>query len=157
MKIAFGYKMRSGKDTSVDYLISKYGGEKVSFAKPIYDIQNYAQTQCNFELKKDREFLRYIANWGKKQDPDIWINLALSKVQKEGNYFCSDLRFLNEIQALKKAGWICVRIVRDFVTEKDMDQSEIELDLYTDWDYTIRNNGTLEDLYSSLDILVTNL
>ena len=33
MKIAFGYKMRSGKDTAVDYLITKYGGKKITFAK----------------------------------------------------------------------------------------------------------------------------
>lgn len=29
--------MRSGKDTSVDYLIEKYGGKKITFAKPLYD------------------------------------------------------------------------------------------------------------------------
>ena len=37
MKIAFGYKMRSGKDTSVEYLIKKYGGEKISFSQPLYE------------------------------------------------------------------------------------------------------------------------
>ena len=36
MKIAFVFKMRSGKDNCVDYLISKHGGCKISFAKPLY-------------------------------------------------------------------------------------------------------------------------
>lgn len=38
MKIAFGCTMGSGKDTSVSYLIEKYGGIKLSFSEPIYHI-----------------------------------------------------------------------------------------------------------------------
>ena len=38
MQIAFGYKMGTGKDACVKYLINNYGGEKIYFAKPIYDI-----------------------------------------------------------------------------------------------------------------------
>jgi hypothetical protein len=157
MKIAFGYKMRSGKDTSANYLLNKYGGTKISFAKPIYDILEFTQTTCNFELKKDREFLRWVANWAKRKDPDIWINLALSQVQKDENYYCSDLRFLNELDCLKKQGWICVKVVRNEVEEKDLDQSEVELDKYTSWDYVIENNGTLEELYDKLDDLVRSI
>ena len=49
MRIAFGCKMGSGKDTAVSYLISKYGGKRLAFADPIYKIQNYAQQLCGFE------------------------------------------------------------------------------------------------------------
>ena len=36
IKIAFGYKMGVGKDEACSYLIKKYGGEKISFASPLY-------------------------------------------------------------------------------------------------------------------------
>lgn len=68
MKIAFGYKMSSGKDTSVDYLIKKYGGEKISFSKFLYNIMYYVQDLCGLEKEKDRHFLQLIGTeWGRKK------------------------------------------------------------------------------------------
>ena len=60
IKIAFGYKMGVGKDEACSYLIKKYGGEKISFASPLYDIQHHAQRVCGFEEEKDRQFLQFI-------------------------------------------------------------------------------------------------
>jgi hypothetical protein len=51
--IAFGHKSRVGKDLSADYLIEKYGGKKLSFASPIYEIQYCIQTLI--EGKKPEE------------------------------------------------------------------------------------------------------
>lgn len=159
MKIAFGYKMRSGKDIAVDYLIQKYGGEKITFAKPIYDILYYAQKVCNFELGKDREFLRLVANWAKAKDNDIWVKLALDGLLPIGNLYCTDLRFLNEYKTLKENGWICVKITRkeDLKSESDLDQSETELDLINDWDFVIANNGTIDEFQNELNKLVSKI
>jgi len=57
MRIAFGYKARSGKDTSADYLARAYGGERLAFAQPLYDILQHAQRTCGFPDEKDRAFL----------------------------------------------------------------------------------------------------
>ena len=165
MKIAFGYKMGSGKDASANYLINKYGGKKISFAEPIYDILKYAQQRCEIKYHKDRNFLQLIGtNWGRNIDPDIWVNLALKNKPVEGNIYCCDLRFKNEFVALKKDGWICVKLVRDKVSENRLNNgeknhvSENELDIYTDdmWDYIIINNGSLQDLYGELDKIIKN-
>ena len=70
-KVAFGYKMGVGKDTAVDYLISRHGGKRISFADPIYNIMNYAQEVCGFEPEKDRYFLQLVGtDWARKKDPN---------------------------------------------------------------------------------------
>ena len=165
IKIAFGCKMRSGKDTSVNYLIKKYGGKRLSFATPIYDILHYAQKVCDFPIKKDREFLQWVGtNWGRGKDEDVWVKKLLRETPEDGNVFISDLRFFNEFQLLKEDGWICVCINRfnNCQEEKDIKRyihpSETNLDRISQsrWDYIIDNNGTLEELYEKLDKIYDN-
>jgi hypothetical protein len=163
MKIAFGYKMGTGKDVCVKYLINKYGGMQIRFADAIYDILNYAQKRCGIEQKKDRKFLQLVGTeWGRSIDNDIWIKVALKNQQKDCNIYCSDLRFKNEFDALKNDGFIMVKLIRNKINQNRKGNgscnhiSENELDEYEDykWDYVILNNGNLEELYDKLDIIV---
>ena len=163
MKIAFGCKMGVGKDTAADYLISKYGGQKHSFAKPLYDIMNYAQQVAGFDQVKDRQFLQYIgADWGRSKDPNVWINTAIRNTPEYSNVFLTDVRYPNELQALKENGWICVKIVRENIdktrvgTGTQVHSSETALDGCPDevWDYIIENNGTIEEFHEKLEDLV---
>jgi hypothetical protein len=159
MKIAFGYKMRTGKDTSVDYLISKYGGEKITFAKSLYDSLYSTQKIFDLPLQKDRNYLHIVGDWARNKDKDIFVNLALNRVvDNSKNYFCNDLRFMNEFKNLKSRGWICVKINRNSV-ETGNHISEIELNQIPveDWDFVIDNNFTIEDLYSTLDSIVQKI
>ena len=158
MKIAFGYKMRSGKDTAVDYLISKYGGKKITFAKYLYEALYKTQEIFKFPLEKDRVFLQTIGDWARNKDKNVFVNLALNEVEKDKNYnfFCNDLRFINEFEELKKKGWICIKIIRNS-NEKNYHNSETELDIIDCWDYTIENNGTLQDFYKKIDCIISNL
>ena len=158
MKFAFGYKMRSGKDVSVDYLLSKYGGKKLSFSEPLYDILHYAQNICNFPLEKDREFLQWIGtDWARKKNKNIWVDVAIRKIKqnKEDNIYFSDVRFINEFEALKKNGFVMIKINRNtkisdsHISENDLDNVEDDK-----WDYIIENNGTLEELYKKIDEIV---
>jgi len=167
MKIAFGYKMSSGKDASVSYLINKYGGEKISFSKYLYNILYYVQDLCGLKKEKDRHFLQLIGTeWGRKKDPELWINLILNDIkEKNTNLYCSDLRFLNEFLALKNDGWFCVKINRYNVDKNRIGTgdanhiSENELDCLEDseWNYIIDNDGDIENLYEKLDEIVKKL
>ena len=164
MKIAFGYKMRCGKDTSAKYLIDKYGGEKISFSKFVYDIMYYAQSICGLKSEKDRKFLQWIGTeWGRFQDPDLWINLTMNDIynthqHENTNLYCTDVRFINEFTRLKKEGWIMCKINRNF-SENSSHISECELDSLKDeeWDFVIDNNGSLKKLYNKLDKIIKNL
>jgi hypothetical protein len=81
VKIAFGYKRRVGKDTSCDYLIGKYGGIKLSFAEPLYQILYFAQDICGFEHSKDRKFLQFVGTeWARTINSDVWAELLVKKV-----------------------------------------------------------------------------
>lgn len=157
VKIAFGYKQRVGKDTSCDYLIKKYGGIKLSFARPLYEILHFAQGICNFKQVKDRKFLQFVGtDWARGINNDIWVDLLMEQVKTTdaSHIFVSDLRFKNEFQALKKQGFICVHIKRGFEDDSfGHHQSDIDLDNYNDWDYTIENYDSLKHLYSQLDVL----
>ena len=157
IKIAFGYKMGVGKDEACSYLIKKYGGDKISFASPI---QRYAQRVCGFEEEKDRKFLQFIGTeWARKKDFDVWLKLVIKNTQSEGNFFLSDLRFPNELYGLKKEGWFCVNIVRQIDSEKRTGSSSHESETALDnikseeWDYLLKNDGSLEEFHSKLDSL----
>lgn len=158
MKIAFSFKMRSGKDTCADYLIEKYGGRKITFAKPLYDALYKVQDIFNLPQEKDRSFLQMVGDWARQKDDHIFVNLALMN-SFTGNKFCNDLRFLIEYEALKKDGWVCIKINRNTGLPPSNHRSETELEVLKDedWDYIIDNNGTLEELYDKLDEILLSI
>jgi len=163
MKIAFGYKCGVGKDEAVRYLKTIYGGEKISIAKPIYDILHYAQKITFLPFEKDRKFLQLVGDWGRNIDKNIWIDLALSNIQEE-NAYISDLRFINELEILKQNNWICIKINRVVDSSRIGNGnvshiSENELDLVPNsyWDYIIDNNGSLEDFHEKIEQIYSYL
>jgi hypothetical protein len=95
----------------------------------------------------------------------VWINSFLEKATRVPvNEFImvTDVRFINEIAALKYRGCVCIRVEGDPLkaaensTRNKIHQSEIELDNY-DFDYVIKNNGTLEDLQLKIDVIVDKI
>lgn len=161
IKIAFGYKRQIGKDTSCNYLIQKYGGVKLSFAQPLYDILHFAQDVCNFQQSKDRKFLQFIGTeWARSINENVWIDLLIEQVKmcKHQNIYVSDLRFKNEFKALKDLNFICIKI--DGLQQQQdgyfNHQSDIDLDNFNGWDYTIKNFNSLDNLYSQLDHIIKN-
>jgi len=115
LRICFHGKMGSGKDTASDYLIRKYGGVKLTFAEPLYDLLYHCQKKCGFTIEKDRKFLQFIGTeWARTKDENIWIKLAIEKLKKLNcNVFNNDCRFENELTALKNENFFCIKIVRD--------------------------------------------
>ena len=71
----------------------------------------------------------------------------------------SDTRFINEINTIKAHGGIILCVQRgELPTKKSMQEKgahQSEWDwLEHDYDITIENNGTLEDLYDKVDDLI---
>ena len=64
------------------------------------------------------------------------------------------MRFLNEMEAVKKREGITIRVNRNLEESKDQDESETELD-NAEFDYVIENNGTIEELIEKVrEILI---
>jgi len=88
-------------------------------------------------------------------DSDVWAKAIFSNYDDKEDYIwvISDCRFTNEADAIKKRGGIIIRVNGDpakvnLNTKRDKSHiSETALDDYTDFDYVIENNSTLEDLY----------
>lgn len=169
MKLAFGVNSGSGKDTSVDYLINKYGGQKYSFATPLYDMMYTSQKILHLPQTKNRKFLQMFGDFFKNEiNEDVFIDLCLKKISVaaasvDGQHcYISDLRFHREFQKLKDNGFTCIKINRrcDNTTRIDNGNkshiSETSLNGKADdeWDFIVDNNGSLEDLYNQLDMIV---
>jgi hypothetical protein len=160
-RFAFGCTARVGKDTAVEYLIKKYGGVRISFAAPLYRILDFAQAICHFGAGKDRQFLQYVGTeWARAKNPNVWIDLAMEEIRSHPlstPLFVSDVRFPNEMEALKREGFVLVKIERDddkksyFGVGSEQHASETALNgSDKDWDIIIKNNGTLQEFYDKL-------
>jgi hypothetical protein len=156
IKIAFGGKMRVGKDTAVKYCKSKVvSSDHFSFAEPIYEIMRFAQKKANLKYEKDRKFLQYIGTeWGRSKDENIWIDILLEKSanSKKDYIFVSDLRFENEFNMLKKNGWICVKIQKKHnkIYNKHISEHSLSNIADSEWDFIINNDDSLQKFYEEI-------
>lgn len=109
-RIAFTGKMRSGKDTATDYLVRK-GFRKLSFADPIRELASkvYGTEQTN----ERRRFMQDIGQAGRKINPNVWIQPVANTVKQfpEVQFTINDVRFENELNALRWLGFVVYRIV----------------------------------------------
>lgn len=108
MKIALTGNICSGKSYLSKILAKKYDLKIYSFAGKIKEI---AHDLFNMDLNnKDRELLQNIADKMKEIDSDIWIKYLMKSIQNQENIIIDDLRFPNELEYLKKAGFIIIRV-----------------------------------------------
>ena len=97
---------------------------------------------------------------------DIWINIVKEKIKKnnDSNLVINDIRFKNEFNAFNcvddidksNRKVISIRVVRkgkeiysDHISEHDVDNVKVN--------YTIYNDGSIEDLYSKIDNIMLRL
>lgn len=145
-----------------------------------YLTQDEKLKQIAYWGKSPKEILQLVGTKMREIDPDIWIKSAFHQAKlrfnkcifeakrtgydeliKRGIVF-SDVRYLNEAKTIKNAGGILIRINRPgFTYSSDATwqnhSSETELDSYTEWDYIIENNGTIEELNSKIRSLMFNI
>jgi dephospho-CoA kinase len=86
--------------------------------------------------------------------PSAWINALFVDYtsKKHDKWVISDVRFPDEAQAIKNRGGIVIKVNRD--VSDDQHKSEKALDGYTDWDYVIDNNGTIEGLIDQVETML---
>lgn len=164
LRIAVNGVARAGKDTIGEYLVKTNNFVHISFAKPLYDILFVAQTICNFPQEKDRQFLQYIGTeWARSKNPDIWVELAIETIYKNHEFddiIITDLRFLNELKALKNHGFLITKVIRDEASTDDtfgngsrQHSSELELQslALSQFDIVFNNNGTFNELFCQIE------
>jgi len=165
-------KARSGKGT-VANIIKKYYREKcieMMFAKTIKQYAIDFMGWDGSDENKPRKFLQTIGTdviRDKLNNPNFHWNRVAEDIDILKHYFdnfvISDCRFPNEADLSKeKFGEKCVllRLERDWTNltkEQQNHKSETALDNYENWDYVIKNNGSISELEEKITHILDSL
>jgi hypothetical protein len=119
---------QSGKDTAADYLIANLGYQKKSFVgrlkelcMELFDLTddqvNTTKGKSNMDPRYNmtpRSILQYVGTETmRKIDNNVWIRNAMNQVTGDSCVVFCDVRFLNEVRAIKKRGGIVVKMIRE--------------------------------------------
>lgn len=177
-------KKRSGKDTTGDYLVANHNFTKYSFANPIkrgaMELFGFTEEQV-FGDSKDvidptwgitprlvlqimgTEIFQYDMP---KHIPELqvfgrsfWVKRFEQWYQKNKDLdvVICDVRFQHEVDAILEIGGYVLSVQREGLVTGDEHASEKEMDLIKGVNYSMLNNGTLDDLYEKINYLIHDL
>ncbi|MFD4699773.1 deoxynucleotide monophosphate kinase family protein [Streptomyces niveus] len=169
-------RARAGKDTAGAWFVENRGYKRVSFADPLRelalkldpivevdsdgDYYRLAENVCEFgweAAKGDLEVRRTLQELGagvRAIDPDFWLRTALAKVTEANEngqpVVITDVRYPNEAESLRRAGFHLVYIDRPGVPHLDH-ESEGALTA-EDAGYAILNDGEIDDFLTMVEL-----
>ena len=194
----------SGKDTAADYLIRFHGFKKLSYAGTLKDcvasIFGWDREMLEGTTQSSREWREKIDPWWAKRldmphltprwvlqywgtevarknfHNDIWVASVENKLRNTNdNVVITDCRFKNEVDAIKKAGGMTLRIERgvqpnwlNFATDYNITQNPQALAELIDqnihaseyssvglkYDHMVDNNKTIDDLHKNIQSII---
>jgi hypothetical protein len=199
----------SGKDTIAEYLITQHGFKKLSFAASLKDavaaVFGWDRTLLEGTTPEGRVWREQVDQWWAKKlnmpnltprwvlqywgtevcrhgfHNDIWVaSLENQLRQTKNDVVITDCRFINELDAIKNAGGVTVRVSRGpdpewytdaiaynsgphnmgWALSRDrLQKSGIHASEYSSvglaYDYIVDNNGTLVDLHNKIEKIVS--
>ena len=109
MRIGICGKIASGKTTLANELVKKYGYTRFSFGTAV---KQFAVEICGMDPeKKDRELLQKIGHEGRRiLFQDVWVETVIRKSKQVELAIVDDIRYINEMEALKNDGWILIKL-----------------------------------------------
>lgn len=118
--------------------------------------QEGKKTTINWIGKTVRELLQGIGQGLRDAiDPNLWVKILFANTKDWSNYIIADVRYPNELEAIKERNGILLRIDRKGAGAGNH-SSETALDDYKKWDVHIENNGSIEDLFEAMRIFTKN-
>ena len=183
--IALSGKASSGKDTVAKIIVDllyMHRTQVDALANPMKHIIQIMFPQCSEEclfgaseyrstiiseayLDKNGHHLTYrqalldIGAFARSYNKDIWLHALVDGAKKDTTvHIISDVRYRNEFDFFKKRQFTMIRIKRTDHTKID-DPSETEQDGISDdeFDYTVDNNSTLENLQNKVSDIILHL
>ena len=194
-----------GKDTIADYLVNFHEFRRESFADSLKDsvaaVFGWDRTMLEGRTKESREWREKVDEWWAKRlsmptltprwvlqywgtevcrktfHDDIWIASLENKLrQSQDSIVVSDVRFPNEIKAIKNLGgkiiWVQRGQLPDWYDDaveanKGSNKAISEMKIKnihasewawvgTDFDHILSNNTTIDDLYNSVKLIIGN-
>lgn len=198
----------SGKDTIADYLVTNHGFKRVSFAGSLKDavaaVFGWDRELIEGTTKSSREWREQKDEWwstrlGMEITPrtvlqfwgtevcrngfhkDIWVASVENKLrQSKDDIVITDCRFDNEVNAIKAAGGVTMRVERGdrpewydsavafnrgpngnaewSISKLKLDKLHVHASEYSsvglDYDHYVDNNGSIDDLHTQINQLL---
>jgi len=160
-------RSRRGKDTIADYIINKYPVYKnIKLARPIKDaaksLYNFTDEQLEGGQKEiidkrwnisPRDAMVFITtSFMNKMGSDFFSRRLFDNLLPTDKVIISDVRYDNDIIEIKQRNGIIIKVLRDIEPyhswESHIDQRTLHID------YTIENNGSIDDLYAQINQIV---
>ena len=179
---------RFGKDELSDYLAPKLEFSRAAFANNVKKIfcdtfnvdlnfieqwKTVPEAPPGFDMPV-RQALQFIGDGFRKIKNDVWVDLIFRNEPE--NIVISDVRYINELYAIKNKGGINVLIWRPGHENNDPSDSESQIRILVDWfaskkiegsvksiskefaphgcelvDYFIINDSSLENFYKKIE------
>jgi hypothetical protein len=201
----------SGKDTIADYLTTFHGYKRISFAGTLKDavssVFGWDRELLEGTTKSSREWREALDLWWSERlgipeltprwvlqqwgtevcrngfHNDIWVASVENQLRKaKDNIVITDCRFANEVNAIKNAGGITIRVERGdrpewydaaikynkgpdgnaewSISKTKLDKFKIHASEYSsvglNYDHYIENNGTIDHLHSQIEKLINS-
>ena len=178
MLIGIGYKKGHGKDTVASLikgsmscgvvirgfayqlkLITAKMFPSMSTTKLLMDDREYKEKIIPKYGKSPRQILQEVGVGMRNVYEDFWVEQLVGSLETDRlwNAIIPDVRFPNEVAWIKKEGGILLNVIRPNQVTNDTHISETALDNFDGWDYTIINDGTLDDLKSKVDDFINKV
>jgi len=194
-----------GKDTVADYLVNFHEYRRESFADSLKDsvaaVFGWDRIMLEGRTKESREWREQVDEWWAKRlamptltprwvlqywgtevcrktfHDDIWIASLENKLrQSKDNVVVSDVRFPNEVTAIKNLGGKIIWVQRGKLPEwyesaveankgsnfyiNDMKMRRVHASEWawvgTNFDAELINDGTIDDLYKKIQLVISN-
>ncbi|GEK57160.1 hypothetical protein CHL76_02375 [Marinococcus halophilus] len=164
-KIAICGKFRSGKNTVADIISGQYGMTQFAFSEGIWATGRLLFPEDFNGNQKPRKLLQDVGQKLREVDEDIWVRFLFNNIEASGekDIVITDLRQPNEMKYLRENGFFIIRVGASLGTRLNRATeagdrftkvtAEHETESYLndfDVDYSINNDGTLEELHEQV-------
>ena len=155
-----------GKTTVAEHLVKHHGYARVRFAGPLKDMARVllSERQIDGDLKEapsaiiggktPRQFMQLLGTeFGRQMiDEDLWINAWKSRAFSLERVVADDVRYPNEVEALKSAGGFLIHIARAGVVQQGHASETQKLA----WDVNVVNDTTVPPFLAAIDALLSD-
>jgi hypothetical protein len=173
--VGLGHRARTGKDAIAAHLANAYCFKRVAFADSLKavvgDLAPYLRpdiadriADLGVDRAKNgdygdptRDLLVVLGNAMRRHvNPDTWVRAVTENLVADWPYVVTDVRYPNEVEALRRLGATLVRVDRPDVPLRD-DIADNALASFDGWDQVLVNDGTLQQLQAKANELVASL
>lgn len=94
--------------------------------------------------------------YGRRMYENVWVDACLNHIREMGQplHTIPDVRFTNELNGIREAGGVVIRLLRGQRQSSHPSELELEQIPLEAFDFVIDNQGSKEELYAAIDEIV---